>query len=597
MDDILVFGSTQDEHDQRLTAVLQRLKDARVTLNSAKCEFSKTSVTFLGQVVDQAGIYPDPKRLKAITQMKTPQSVGEVRRFLGLTNQLNKFSPLITEKSKPLKDLLAKKTEWVWGHEQASSFQAVKEELSTASTLGRYNPSAETLVAADASSFGLGAVICQRQENGQSKPIAYASRAMTATESHYAQIEKEALAITWACEKFNVYILGMKFHIQTDHKPLISLLGKKNLQELPARIQRFRMRLMKYNYTIEYVPGKELVVANTLSRSPVSLPTKEDIVFGEQLYAHVAQVFECLPATWNRLENIRVRQMQDKEVQLVRKYLLQGWPQRKTLSPELKQYQQVAVELTEENGILFRGDRVVIPKELHSEMLARLHLGHLGISKCRERARLSMWWPGMSKQIQEMIQKCDICNKNKPQRSEPLITSPLPELPWQKLATDIFTWKGSNFLHVIDYYSRYVEIARLTSSTSASVIQHLSSIFARHGIPQILFSDNGPQYKSAEFASFAKQYGFQHVTSSFHYSQSNGEAERAVQTVKQLLNKFSDPYLALLAYRTSPLHNRYSPSELLMGRKLGTVLPVHPKLLDPQLPDKETVRNSEENQK
>ena len=125
MDDILVFGSTQDEHDQRLTAVLQRLKDARVTLNSTKCEFSKTSVTFLGQVVDQAGIYPDPKRVKATTQIKTPQIVGEVHRFLGMTNQLNKFSPLITEKSKPLRNLLAKKTEWVWGHEQASSFQAV----------------------------------------------------------------------------------------------------------------------------------------------------------------------------------------------------------------------------------------------------------------------------------------------------------------------------------------------------------------------------------------------------------------------------------------------------------------------------------------
>ena len=210
-----------------------------------------------------------------------------------------------------------------------------------------------------------------------------------------------------------------------------------------------------------------------------------------------------------------------------------------------------------------------------------MHLGHLGISKCRERARLSMWWPGMSKQIQEMIQNCDICNKNKPQRSEPLITSPLPELSWQKLATDIFTWKGSNFLLVIDYYSRYVEIARLTSSTSASVIQHLSSIFARHGIPQILFSDNGPQYKSAEFASFAKQYGFQHVTSSPHYPQSNGEAERAVQTVKQLLNKSSDPYLALLAYRTSPLSNGYSPSELLMGRKLRTILPCSSQIVRP----------------
>ena len=117
--------------------------------------------------------------------------------------------------------------------------------------------------------------------------------------------------------------------------------------------------------------------------------------------------------------------------------------------------------------VFFQGDRVVIPKHLHSEMLAWLHLQTL---KCCEQARLSMQWPGMSKQIQERIQGHDICNKNKPQKLEPLITSPIPELPRQKLATDTFTWKRSYTLLVIHYYSRYVEIARLTSSSSASVI-------------------------------------------------------------------------------------------------------------------------------
>ena len=115
-------------------------------------------------------------------------------------------------------------------------------------------------------------------------PIAYTSRTLTATKSRYAQIEKEALAITWACEKFNDYVLGMKFHIQTNHKPLLPLLGNRNLDDLPARIQRFRMRMMKYHYTIEHVPGKELVVADTLSRAPVSKPTAEDTTFGEQVW-------------------------------------------------------------------------------------------------------------------------------------------------------------------------------------------------------------------------------------------------------------------------------------------------------------------------
>ena len=170
-----------------------------------------------------------------------------------------------------------------------------------------------------------------------------------------------------------------------------------------------------------------------------------------------------------------------------------------------------------------------------------------------------------------------------------MITSEFPELPWQKLGTDLFTWKGFNYLLVINYYSRYIEIAKLHSTSSISVINYLSSIFGQHSIP------NGPQYKSIEFSNFAKAYGFQHKTSSPRFPQSNGEAERAVKTVKQLLSKSSDPYLALLAYRASPLNNGYSPSELLMGRRLRTTVPVLPEVLEPKLPDKERVgRETEE---
>ena len=383
---------------------------------------------------------------------KTPESISELRRFLGMTNQLNKFSPFIADRTKPLRNLLVKNTEWWWGHQQAALFGEIKKELSSSRTLGQHNPNSKTVIAADASSFGLGAVIFQQQRNGDWMPIAYASRALTAT------IEKEALAITWACERFNDYVLGMKFHIQTDHKPLLSLLGNRNLDDLPARIQRFRMWMMKYHYTIEHVTGKELVIANTLLRVPVSKPTAEDITFGEQVYADVSQVFESLPATSDPLKQIKVTQEKDKDIQLLRKYLINGWPDKKLLSQELKLYHNIAVELTEVNGIILWGNRILIPRELRSEMLTKLHTGHLGIFKCRERARQSMWWPGMSTEIGEMIQKCDICNKHKPQRPKPLISSEFLELPWQKLGTDLFTWKGFNYLLVIDYYSRDIEI-------------------------------------------------------------------------------------------------------------------------------------------
>ena len=179
------------------------------------------------------------------------------------------------------------------------------------------------------------------------------------------------------------------------------------------------------------------------------------------------------------------------------------------------------------------------------------------------------------------------------QHPEPLIPSPFPQQPWQRVGTDLFKWKKTDYLLVVDYYSRFIEIAKLTSTTAVGVISHLKSIFAHHGIPEVVVSDNGPQYSSAVFEKFSKEYEFDHVTSSPKYPQANGEAERVVKTTKQLLEKNSNPYLALLAYRSTPLENGYSPSELLMGRKLRTTLPIAPKQLKPSLPKESVVREKE----
>lgn len=160
-----------------------------------------------------------------------------------------------------------------------------------------------------------------------------------------------------------------------------------------------------------------------------------------------------------------------------------------------------------------------------------------------------------------------------------------PERPWQKLGTDLFVLGGKNDLLVVDYFSRYVEIAPLSHTKSMDIIVPLKSIFARHGIPEVLMSDNGPQFSGLAFTSFADLFGFRHITSSLRFPQSNGEAERAVQTVKNLLKKSADPYLPLLAYRATPLQSGYSPAQLLMGRCLRTTVPTLPCQLDPALPD------------
>ncbi|XP_033730104.1 uncharacterized protein K02A2.6-like [Pecten maximus] len=591
MDDVLIFGTNQEEHDQRLESVLKKLETAGVTLNEEKCEFSKPQVTFVGHIIDSTGIRPDPKKVQAILKFEAPSNVSEVRRFMGIVNQLGRFSPNIAEKSKPIRDLLQKDTTWLWGPPQSSAFQQIKQELSSTPVLSLYDPAAPTKVSADASSYGLGGVLLQKPRDNSDqdwKPVAYASRAMNATEQRYAQVEKEALAATWACEKFSDLLVGMHFQIETDHKPLVSLLGSKPLSELPPRVQRFRMRLMRYDYDINHVPGKLLYIADALSRAPLrqSEPPEEES-FHQEVEAYVDSILMNVPASEARLEEIRLKLREDSVCGIILSYCQDGWPgyEKPSISVATRPYWQVKDELSVCQGLLLRGNRLVIPTSLRAEIMQKLHDGHQGIVKCRERAKDSVWWPGMNREIADVVKNCTTCIRKRADIPEPLKPSEFPERPWQKLGTDLFHWKGSNYLLVVDYFSRYIELAKLSSTTSPDIVLHLQSMFARHGIPETLVSDNGPQYASAVFQQFADKYGFIHRTSSPHHPQGNGETERAVQTVKRLFGGSKDSYLALLAYRATPLRCGHSPAELLMGRKIRTTLPENPNNLEPKWPD------------
>ena len=207
--------------------------------------------------------------------MKPPTSISELRRFMGMVNQFSKFSPNLAQLTQPLRELLSKNQAWVWGPSQNEAFALIKDELSKPTILTIYDPGATTKVSADVSSFGLGAVLLQ-QFGLHWKPVAYASCSLSTTEQRYAQIEKEALAITWGCEKFSDNLVGKQFQVETDHKPLVPLLGQKHLDTLPPRILRFCLRLDRFSYSIKHVPGKEMYTADTLSRAPASTDTSPD---------------------------------------------------------------------------------------------------------------------------------------------------------------------------------------------------------------------------------------------------------------------------------------------------------------------------------
>jgi len=570
MDDILVFGKDQHEHDYCLKRVLERLQQQGVTLNVEKCEFSKSEVRFLGHIVGNQGIKADPEKTRAIVNFPKPSNKKELRRFFGVVNYLGKFSAAVAENSVALRKLLSKDFEWYWGDQQEAEFRKLKQIMASTPTLSPFTLGAETILSADASSYGIGAAILQRFDNDW-KPIAYASRSLTATEKRYAQIEKEALAICWACEKFNYYLAGNNFTVETDHKPLLAVLGTKELAKLPIRVQRFRLKMMAYSYNIVYTPGNKLVVADALSRSPVCDKTGDS---NESNYESclINVLVESLPVARNRLERIKASILEDETSLLLIKYVSEGWPRSKDVEAIVKPYYTFRDFFTVVDGVLYYNNRIFIPHLERQRVLDDVHAGHQGESKCIRRATEVVWWPGMSSEIRSIVKSCPQCTEHRRIPREPLLTTPLPERPWWRVALDLFEMNGKTYMVVFDYYSRYITVHELKDTSNAGVVVRiLENLFCLLGIPNTIVSDNGPQFISSTFSEFTKKWDIIHVTSSPKYPQSNGAAERAVQTVKELMKKNLNVHAALCAYRDTALGNGYSPAQLLFGRSLNSM--------------------------
>ncbi|XP_014676542.1 PREDICTED: sec1 family domain-containing protein 2-like [Priapulus caudatus] len=429
---------------------------------------------------------------------------------------------------------------------------------------------------------GLGGCILQEDH-----PIAYASRALTTTQKNgYSQLEKELLAIVFGCKRFHDYVYGKTVLVETDHKPLVSIF-QKNLCQLTPRVQKMILHLQRYDLKVTYKPGKELLIADTLSRA--YLNEHDDSLYDELLDVNT---ISSLPMSQAKLEQFQTATRQSASLQALRDIVLNGWPESKNECPaSVKPYWSFRDEIAYHDQLLFKSDRVIVPETLRAETLKKIHESHQGIVRSKQRARDVLFWPGMSQQIQETVEKCTVCAKYKTDNAkEPLMPHTVPDRPWSKVGVDLFTCNGDDYIVVVDYYSKFSEVMQLRDQTSTTVINKLKSVFARHGIPDTLMSDNGPQLTSSEFLKFAATWDFRHITSSPRFPQSNGQAENAVKTMKTMIKKCreegNDPYLALLDLRNTPVDNiGKSPAQLLMSRRLRATLPTSHKLLYPHAED------------
>ena len=426
-DDLLVVGEgdTQAEamsdHDNNLRALLSRATEHGMKFKWEKYEFRKTELTFIGHVITSGGLQADPIKIEAVLALKKPNSVDEVHQLGGSVNYLAKFLPNLSEVMEPIRRLTRNNEPWVWSSEQDKAFDTIKQLATQSPVLAYYDPEAELVLQCDASQYGLGAALLQ---NGC--PVTYASRALTETEKRYAQIEKEALSIVFGLSKFHLYTFARPVIVHNDHKPLEAIF-KKPLHKAPKRLQGMFLKIHQYDVDIQWKPGKDVVVADLLSRSYMNDNTRTT---GEAEFTQINMV-SFLPISEARLTEIQRETEADETLQLIKPIILQGWPEDKVKVPDsLLPYFHTRDELSVQNGLIFRGERLIIPKSMRPTMINAVHKSHLGINSCLRRARECLFWPGMSSDIKIEVEKCSACRKfETSQAKETLMSHEIPSRP------------------------------------------------------------------------------------------------------------------------------------------------------------------------
>ena len=394
----------------------------------------------------------------------------------------------------PLYQLLHKSRRWQWGKDQDRVFTEAKLLLKSPRLLTHYDCSKHLTLACDASPYGVGAVLSHKFDDDDEKPIAYVSRTLNKTESKYAQIDKESLAIIFGITKFRKYLVGRKFTIYTDHKPLMYIFGE-NSMTASTRVTRWALLLSGYEYSVQYKPGKELANADGLSRLPLSDIGQEDatstelINLIEHLNSTPISVSESIKCTSRNATLLRVRHL-----------IRHGWPENIDGDIDLKPYVRHKLEVSVLDNCILFGSRVVVSPHCRKTVLDE-HQCHPGVSRVKALARPYVWWPKMDTDIESKVRECHVCqsNRNSPAPA-PLHSWEYPTNPWSRIHVDhAGPVLGHTLLIVMDAYSKWIDAMPVNSTSSAETIEKLRHLFSNFGVLDKVVSDNGTSFSSREF--------------------------------------------------------------------------------------------------
>lgn len=532
----------------------------------------------MGFNIDRNGLHKDPNKVEAILEMPSPTDRTQAKSFCGLVLYYGRFLPNASTIMKPIFNAMTS-DKFVWDSNCAKSMTEIKQLIVSDLVLAHYDQSLPLILISDASQYGIGVCIAHKFPDGREKPIAFSSRTLNKAEINYSMIDKEALAIYFGVSKFQQYLIGRKFTIKTDHRPLTSIFGsKKGIPVMAAnRLQRWAVYLSGFDFDIQCIPGKDNGCADALSR----LCLKKTVPLEEDDYTYLKFMSENFEKPVSGSEIARETVL-DSILKIVIKYVENGWPDHCKKQNELREFFIRKNELTLEQGVLMWGHRVIIPRKFRDVLLKEIHVSHMGIVKSKSLARSYFWWPGMDKKIEELIGSCDTCRINR-QNPPSVEIRPWPKslYPFERVHIDYCgPVNGDNFLVMIDTYSKWLEVVRTKQITSNKTIEILGSIFSRFGVPSTIVSDNATSFTSYDFKRFCEINGITHITSPPFHPASNGQAENSVKTFKNSLKKMLqdkenkgisiDKLMGILLFANrNTIHSetKKSPYEMMFNRR------------------------------
>ena len=406
-----------------LEAALQRIRDCGLTLNKENCVFRRRSLIFQGHVFSEHGISPDPAKVEAIEQCTTPKDATEVRSLLGVTNFCCRFIPNYATLTAPLRELTKKGKPFVWTNKHDQALEKLRSALNCATENTYFDSTKMTEVFTDASPVGIAAVLTQKNHNNQRKIIAYASRSLSATEKNYSQLEREALAIIWACEHFHLYLYGGRFSVITDHQPLVKIFNNP-ASKPSARLERWSLRLQPYDVVIHYQCGTENP-ADYLSRHPLIevKPNSRQEKVAEEFVNYLAKT--STPKTID-LSEVELATKDDNTLQAVIEAIRTGrWHERSENDDinisEFHSYEKIKDELCTLSNLILKGHRIIIPEALREKVVDIAHEGHMEITKTKALIREKVWFPKINQMVEKKIKSCLPCQATTPKNeTEPL---------------------------------------------------------------------------------------------------------------------------------------------------------------------------------